>query len=55
MKKSSNRNLWLGTQKTSGRAIGAIVVWGLVFALLAYLATALILKETHSRNPQQMF
>ena len=42
MNKTKKKNLWLGTQKTGGKAAGAIVVWGLVFALLAYLATVLL-------------
>ena len=45
MKKNSKKNLWLGTGNSNGKVIGAIVLWGLVFALLAWLSTALILKN----------
>ncbi|MBQ3575360.1 MAG: lamin tail domain-containing protein, partial [Clostridia bacterium] len=47
MKKSTNRNLWLGTRKTGGRAAGAIVIWGLVFAVLVGLSVFL-LSDDHS-------
>lgn len=44
MKNNSKKiNLWQGNGKSGGRSAGAIVVWGLLFALLAYVSTALIL------------